>query len=511
MARPIGVPRQHGGETGEPDRQERGRRDGVSGLSRVSAAFALSDKRDSARENGWLTASTAAGVRARARRQPSKATDRDEARTAPEFQRATARPVPGLVLVFRAGVWARRPPGRAWTATRDRRASSRFLLLANRRASARLFEILNRQSAGFDEMRHDGQVRPPKGGNSSTSRRCAASRVMVGSKIRLAHLSDAPGSPSSPRVDRPLSARWYTPAVSVGKRLLSREPRPIHDSRAPHDLELHRLRRGGHLTACCTPINSLCVGANQAGLARSRPTEHARSRLPVSLTVAAHAARGQTGLSPRRVSHRQHLPARCQDTQGLVFIDSHFFEHGPARTSPATGRVVCNGRSTRNAAKGLTRWATRQLTWKSGLGFVATGHVCAHTDLRLRRRGWGLTHDREHLILSDGSSSLRFLSGFLQETKKRRARPWRAGEQPQRVGFVAVDLPHVSTDRIARISRASGDVISWIDLTGLLTPGAVTDPEAVLNGIAYDAVRDRLFVTGKLWPKIFEIQLERRR
>jgi glutaminyl-peptide cyclotransferase len=122
-----------------------------------------------------------------------------------------------------------------------------------------------------------------------------------------------------------------------------------------------------------------------------------------------------------------------------------------------------------------------------------------------------LTHDREHLILSDGSSSLRFLSGFLQETKKRRARPWRAGEQPQRVGFVAVDLPHVSTDRIARISRASGDVISWIDLTGLLTPGAVTDPEAVLNGIAYDAVRDRLFVTGKLWPKIFEIQLERRR
>jgi glutamine cyclotransferase len=50
-------------------------------------------------------------------------------------------------------------------------------------------------------------------------------------------------------------------------------------------------------------------------------------------------------------------------------------------------------------------------------------------------------------------------------------------------------------------------VLKWIDLTGLLLPGSVTDNEAVLNGIAYDAAHDRLFVTGKLWPKIFEIKL----
>ncbi len=63
------------------------------------------------------------------------------------------------------------------------------------------------------------------------------------------------------------------------------------------------------------------------------------------------------------------------------------------------------------------------------------------------------------------------------------------------------------TDRIARISPANGRVIGWIDLTGLLPPGQVSNPEAVLNGIAYDAAHDRLFVTGKLWPKLFEIKV----
>jgi glutamine cyclotransferase len=63
------------------------------------------------------------------------------------------------------------------------------------------------------------------------------------------------------------------------------------------------------------------------------------------------------------------------------------------------------------------------------------------------------------------------------------------------------------TDRIARIAPATGQVLGRIDLTGLLAPGEVSDPEAVLNGIAYEAARDRLFVTGKLWPKLFEIKV----
>ena len=63
------------------------------------------------------------------------------------------------------------------------------------------------------------------------------------------------------------------------------------------------------------------------------------------------------------------------------------------------------------------------------------------------------------------------------------------------------------TDRIVRISPETGRVLGWINLAGLLRPGEVTDQEAVLNGIAYDAAHDRLFVTGKLWPRIFEIKV----
>jgi glutamine cyclotransferase len=65
------------------------------------------------------------------------------------------------------------------------------------------------------------------------------------------------------------------------------------------------------------------------------------------------------------------------------------------------------------------------------------------------------------------------------------------------------------TDRIARISPADGRVVGWIDLRGLMADGYRLDPEAVLNGIAYDAAADRLFVTGKLWPRLFEIEIVR--
>jgi glutamine cyclotransferase len=63
------------------------------------------------------------------------------------------------------------------------------------------------------------------------------------------------------------------------------------------------------------------------------------------------------------------------------------------------------------------------------------------------------------------------------------------------------------TDRIARISPSSGRVLGWIDLSGLLPSDQRSDPEAVLNGIAWDSAHDRLFVTGKLWPRLFEIKI----
>ena len=63
------------------------------------------------------------------------------------------------------------------------------------------------------------------------------------------------------------------------------------------------------------------------------------------------------------------------------------------------------------------------------------------------------------------------------------------------------------TDRIARIAPQTGQVVGWIDLSGLMSAAYRLEPEAVLNGIAYDALNNRLFVTGKLWPRLFEIQV----
>ena len=213
-------------------------------------------------------------------------------------------------------------------------------------------------------------------------------------------------------------------------------------------------------------------------------------------------------------------------TQGLVFIDGYFFESTGLlgrstlrKVEAATGRVVQQRAiDAKYFAEGLTEWKGQllQLTWKGGLGFVYDRATFAPVrTFDYAGEGWGLTHDGTSLILSDGSSNLRFLNPVsFQETKRIAVRDRGvAVSNLNELEFVRAEIyANVwHTDRIARISPATGDVTSWIDLTGLLAPGAVTDPEAVLNGIAYDGVRDHLFVTGKLWPKIFEIQLERRR
>jgi glutamine cyclotransferase len=123
--------------------------------------------------------------------------------------------------------------------------------------------------------------------------------------------------------------------------------------------------------------------------------------------------------------------------------------------------------------------------------------------------GWGLTHDGRRLILSDGTETLRFLdpetfrvTGALRVVDR---------------GTPALDLNELEyvkgeiyanvwrTNRIARISPRNGKVLGWIDLTGLLPFGVDAAAVDVLNGIAYDPAGDRLFVTGKLWPRLFEI------
>jgi glutamine cyclotransferase len=124
--------------------------------------------------------------------------------------------------------------------------------------------------------------------------------------------------------------------------------------------------------------------------------------------------------------------------------------------------------------------------------------------------GWGLTYDGTRLVMSDGTSVLRFLdpATFKQTGKlqvRDRGRPVESLNELEIVkGEIFANV--WQSERIARISPKDGQVTGWVDLAGLLTPREAVNVD-VLNGIAYDAKGDRLFVTGKLWPKIFQIKI----
>jgi glutaminyl-peptide cyclotransferase len=157
-----------------------------------------------------------------------------------------------------------------------------------------------------------------------------------------------------------------------------------------------------------------------------------------------------------------------------------------------------------------------QVTWQSHVGFVY-----AADDFRLLRRfsyggeGWGLTTDGRDVFMSDGTSEIRVLDAKTL-TEKRRIRVTDGSapvDQLNELEFVEGEIfANVwLTDRIARISPATGKITGWIDLHGLLGKDAPPEESgAVLNGIAYDAAGKRLFVTGKLWPRLFEIRLVRK-
>lgn len=165
--------------------------------------------------------------------------------------------------------------------------------------------------------------------------------------------------------------------------------------------------------------------------------------------------------------------------------------------------------------EGIVNWRDRMigLTYKSQVGFVyGLDTFAVQRQFTYPGEGWALTQDGTRIIMSDGTPEIRFWDPeTLQETgriivtdqglpvKNVNELEWIKGEIYANIW---------ETNRIARIDPRSGKVVGWIDLTGLLTPadmaGGQTD---VLNGIAYDAQHDRLFVTGKRWPKLFEIKL----
>ena len=214
-------------------------------------------------------------------------------------------------------------------------------------------------------------------------------------------------------------------------------------------------------------------------------------------------------------------------TQGLIFADGRLYEstgrngHSSLRmVDPSTGWVLKEYDLPQDYfGEGLTDWHDTliQLTWISGIAFAydRSTFTVRHT-LHYTGEGWGLTHDSRALIMSDGTPTLRFLDpNSFREIRRLNVRddhnqPVRNLNELEYIhNEIYANIWH--ENRIARISPRTGRVLGWIDLSGLLKPGEVSDPEAVLNGIAYDSKSDRLFVTGKLWPKLFEIKIVRKR
>jgi glutamine cyclotransferase len=212
-------------------------------------------------------------------------------------------------------------------------------------------------------------------------------------------------------------------------------------------------------------------------------------------------------------------------TQGLIYKDGFLFEstglHGRSslrKVRLETGEVVQRvAVPAQHFAEGLADWGRSlvQLTWQSQVGFVYdTATFKRIATFTFNGEGWGLARDAQRLVMSDGTATLRWLDPTtFKETARltvtdRGAPVTNLNELEVIKGEIYANV--WGTDRIAIIDPGAGRVAGWIDMSGLLTPAERASVD-VLNGIAYDASRDRMFVTGKLYPKLFEIRLKPRR
>jgi glutaminyl-peptide cyclotransferase len=210
-------------------------------------------------------------------------------------------------------------------------------------------------------------------------------------------------------------------------------------------------------------------------------------------------------------------------TQGLIFVDGHLYEStglngkSSLRMLDLTSGQVLQKTDvpTEYFAEGLTDWGSNliQLTWISHKGFVYD-----RFSFRLLKtftyegEGWGLTHDSKQLIMSDGTAYLRFIDPDTFHVTRRLRVLDAAGKPVENLNELEYVRGEIyanvwQTDEILRISPQSGKVLAHIDLSGIIDKAELRGNGAVLNGIAYDAAGDRLFVTGKLWPKVFEIKI----
>jgi glutamine cyclotransferase len=211
-------------------------------------------------------------------------------------------------------------------------------------------------------------------------------------------------------------------------------------------------------------------------------------------------------------------------TQGLIYVKGILIEstglngHSSLRkVELETGHVRDEVKlSSEYFAEGMTAIGTKvfQLTWQNHTGFVYDLQTFKEQqEFSYTGEGWGLTTDGESLILSDGTHELRFLDPSTFKVTRTIQVFDRAGEPLRRLNELEYIHGEIfanvwQTPYVARIDPVTGRLLGVIDFTGLLAPQDHQPRTDVLNGIAYDATNDRIFVTGKNWPKLFEVRLK---
>jgi glutamine cyclotransferase len=266
-------------------------------------------------------------------------------------------------------------------------------------------------------------------------------------------------------------------------------------------------------TPASAPPVALCVPPEQiATSAQPRPTPAA----PGTRTAPAPVPT----FTYRIVNIYPHDPSAF--TEGLQYVDGQLYESTGLNGHSELRRVdLASGAVQQRCAlpeqafgEGITVLGGMiyQLTWQNGTGMLYDkGSFQLLRTFSYAGEGWGMTTDGQQLIMSDGTPTLRWLDpATLQETAHvdvydDNGPVAKLNELEYVDGAILANV--WQTDRIAQIDPASGAVTAWIDLSGLLSAADRAQPVDVLNGIAYDSAGKRLFVTGKYWPKVFEIAL----
>src|ERR1700712_4567947 len=213
-------------------------------------------------------------------------------------------------------------------------------------------------------------------------------------------------------------------------------------------------------------------------------------------------------------------------TEGLFYLNGYLYEstgldgHSSVRkVKLETGQVVQRATLPPEMfGEGIAPWNGRLigLTWKAQMGYVLDlDSFDTKGQFGYPGEGWGLTHDDTEIVMSDGTSDIRFLNPqtLIETHRIHVTAQGKPVDQLNELEWVEGEIyANIwQTDRIARIDPRTGNVVGWIDCKGLLSmKDFIPQHTDVLNGIAYDAATGRLWLTGKFWPKLFEVRLVRR-